>query len=385
MTNYRQVGEEVGAFIGANNPTTQQIQGLLADLLAGDELLQVMREVVSMPAFAALEGLTGSGGESIQRDDLLQDLGARYTPTVVDRVGQLVDGILDQATNRRADISSTASPGIEPQVSPGPEKRYAEPLQDLTYKFEQVLSELNELNSSIKHDKSTQAATPAHQNRRPEPQKEEEASGCLIGGTIVVIIIIVGALVGSLSPSTTSSPSNNSEEKPAIIEQPKAPDCDSVLGKLEAANVHESIRIYDRNKGDCMGSIFKKQASNLIFNKTVAYEDSKDSDKNIALSYYLKALDIAEPEPGDKIELYIANTLMSLKRYGDAISHLDSYISKNPKDPYGFNERGTAYGWLGNWEQSCTDNKRARDLGIKTVNVEGKTTSIEEYIANFCS
>ena len=95
MAKYRQVGGRLGAYIRANNPSTQQIQGLLADLLAGDELLPTMREVVSRPSFHALQKLVGSGGGAVQRDALLQELGRRYLPSVVEDVAQLLNGALD--------------------------------------------------------------------------------------------------------------------------------------------------------------------------------------------------------------------------------------------------------------------------------------------------
>ena len=96
MAKYRQVGGRLGVYIRANNPSTQQIQGLLADLLAGDELLPTMREVVAMPEFAALQGFAGSGGGVIQRDALLGELAKRYLPAVVNEVGELANGMLDQ-------------------------------------------------------------------------------------------------------------------------------------------------------------------------------------------------------------------------------------------------------------------------------------------------
>jgi len=65
MANYRQVGGELGAFIRANNPSTQQIQALLRDLLAGDELLNTMRDVVSSASFQNLQSLAGSGQGAI--------------------------------------------------------------------------------------------------------------------------------------------------------------------------------------------------------------------------------------------------------------------------------------------------------------------------------
>ena len=95
LSKYRQVGGRLGAYIRANNPSTQQIQGLLADLLADDELLPTMREVVSRPGFSAVKALAGSGDGGVQRDALLQELSARFLPAVVERVGQLINGILD--------------------------------------------------------------------------------------------------------------------------------------------------------------------------------------------------------------------------------------------------------------------------------------------------
>lgn len=96
MTIYRQVGGRLGAYIRANNPSTQQIQGFLSDLLAGDKLLPTMREVVTMTEFAVLQGLAGSGAGVVQRDALLQELAKRYLPAVVNEAGQLVNGMLDQ-------------------------------------------------------------------------------------------------------------------------------------------------------------------------------------------------------------------------------------------------------------------------------------------------
>lgn len=95
MTDYRQVGGRLGAYIRANNPTSQQIKALLGDLLAGDELLVTMRELVSRPSFAAVQFHAGRGGGSIQRDSLLQEIRRSYTPEVLTSVSELLNGLLD--------------------------------------------------------------------------------------------------------------------------------------------------------------------------------------------------------------------------------------------------------------------------------------------------
>lgn len=103
MTNYRQVGGRVGAHIRSRNPSIQQIQAVLADLLAGDSLLPTMRDVVSHPSFGQLQALAGSGGGFVQRDALLQDLKARYLPEVVHKVSEFISGMLDLSVHERSD------------------------------------------------------------------------------------------------------------------------------------------------------------------------------------------------------------------------------------------------------------------------------------------
>jgi len=95
LTDYRQVGGRLGAYIRANNPSTQQIQGLLADMLAGDELLLTMKDVVGRPSFQALQALAGCGSGTVQLNALLQELSRRYLPVVIEEVNQLLNGMLD--------------------------------------------------------------------------------------------------------------------------------------------------------------------------------------------------------------------------------------------------------------------------------------------------
>jgi hypothetical protein len=102
MASYRQIGGVLGAYIRANNPSTQQIQGLLADLLTSDELLLPMRDLVSRKCFINLQPFAGSGGGIVQRDACLQELSRSYLPIVVDQISQVINGMLDQpAQNTR--------------------------------------------------------------------------------------------------------------------------------------------------------------------------------------------------------------------------------------------------------------------------------------------
>jgi hypothetical protein len=111
MSSYRRVGARLGAYIVSKDPTTQQIQAFLSDLLAGDDLLQPMRDVVTRTHFATLQALAGTGGGSIQRDSCLQELSRSYLPMVVDRVGDFLDGMLDKPLECSFSTSQNNAPG----------------------------------------------------------------------------------------------------------------------------------------------------------------------------------------------------------------------------------------------------------------------------------
>jgi hypothetical protein len=94
MDRYSQLGESLGGYIRVNNPSTQQIQAFLGDLLANDELLLPMRDVVARPSFGALAALAGSGNGTVQRDAIVQELARSYLPAVVSNVKRVLTGML---------------------------------------------------------------------------------------------------------------------------------------------------------------------------------------------------------------------------------------------------------------------------------------------------
>lgn len=94
MRDYKDVGTKLSAYIRVNHPTTQQIQGFLGDLLADDDLLLIMKDVVARPSFSALKNLAGSGKGTIQREALLRELSRSYLPSLVDSVGVLISGMI---------------------------------------------------------------------------------------------------------------------------------------------------------------------------------------------------------------------------------------------------------------------------------------------------
>jgi len=96
MANYRQVGGELGAFIRANNPSTQQIQILLRDLLTGDQLLAVMSDLVARPNFKRISQLAGSGNGELEIKELRSEISKIYTTYACDLAVEILNGMLDR-------------------------------------------------------------------------------------------------------------------------------------------------------------------------------------------------------------------------------------------------------------------------------------------------
>ena len=170
LSKYRQVGGRLGAYIRTSNPSTQQIQGLLADLLAGDELLHTMREVVSRASFHSLQALAGSGGGAVERDALLQELANRYLPSVVDDVGQLINGLLDQPAGKTSYGSDLVDHDRNaPKINLDQEKAIAE----MRAQYEEVRQELNQLKLANEISKRADEAAARNQqtSRKPQPYR----------------------------------------------------------------------------------------------------------------------------------------------------------------------------------------------------------------------
>lgn len=102
MTSYRQVGGRLGAYIRSQKPTAPQIQGLLSDLLAGDEVLVPMRDLTQRQSFNNLIPLIGTGSGIPQRQAILAEIGNLYTRDILNYVAQILDGMLDLPASQSA-------------------------------------------------------------------------------------------------------------------------------------------------------------------------------------------------------------------------------------------------------------------------------------------
>ena len=109
MKSYRQVGGSLGSYIRNNDPSTSQIRAFLADLLIADDLLLPLSEIVARPLFSGIRNCAGTGKGVVQRDALLQEIRRSYLPSVVDKISEVFNGILDLPAKRSDEQNSTTS------------------------------------------------------------------------------------------------------------------------------------------------------------------------------------------------------------------------------------------------------------------------------------
>jgi hypothetical protein len=117
VASYREIGGRLGAYVRANNPSTQQTQSFLSDLLADDELLLPMRDLVTRQCFGSLKAFAGSGGGAVQRDACLQDLARSYLPIVVDKIRECLNGMLDQPARETNAQQNTGGTKLRSEIT----------------------------------------------------------------------------------------------------------------------------------------------------------------------------------------------------------------------------------------------------------------------------
>jgi len=247
MANYRQVGGELGAFIRANNPSTQQIQALLRDLLAGDELLNTMRDVVSSASFQNLQSLAGSGQGAIQRDALLNELSRRYLPSVIDGVSQLLNGMLDQPA---------ASTIFSPDLPNNSYKTNSRLKQDNAKEKTSKTGGENhdEIHRFISTDDEPSNVL-SRKLQRPDASDKARENQITYGSAWAGIFGALGVIIFSMALVNISK-----QEKTKSSDTENTINCERVLADIQAASLEQKIRIYKEHSWQCTGDEIKAAA-----------------------------------------------------------------------------------------------------------------------------
>lgn len=384
LANYKQVGAKLGLYIRDGNPTTEQLIALLTDLLAEDKLLPTIREVVAMPEFSPVRELVGSGTGASQRDALLQALGERYLPRVVDAVGELIDGMLDQPLRPSSYGSTGPAVVAMPPQGVMPNDSYVTALEGISEECNQALSQLDQTSVPTPQVGSKQRPLSKSQSDN-ESTSPPTAPPIAPSAWLALSIVVVAAAVGSLMTAVPSNVANQASEPGPDKDALSSADCDSKLRQVESADVQNAFRIYEESKSQCASDGYRASVAASLNGKTADFQDS-GGDDNLALGYYLKTLAVSKPKPGDVVEYNIGATLNSLERYREALPYFDRFLNLNPNDKDGFHQRGTSYSWLENWGMACMDYKKARDLGLKKLAIDGEgEVAIGDWLAKTCS
>ena len=100
MTDYSHLGQRVGQYISRTNPTTQQIQAYLSDLLIDDEILTPLRGLSMRSSFHRLLPYAGSGKGEAQLIALKAEVSELYLPEVVEKIYSFCRGLVGLSTPR---------------------------------------------------------------------------------------------------------------------------------------------------------------------------------------------------------------------------------------------------------------------------------------------
>jgi hypothetical protein len=130
--------------VRTTNPSAQQIQAFISDLLAGDELIMPLRDLVSRPCFGRLRKFAGTGSGSIELSAYVNEISRSYLPIVVAGIKEVLEGMLDLP--RIADdaiAESRASQGEDPTSASSQGK--AEPCIESRVEQEDYLKNIEDI------------------------------------------------------------------------------------------------------------------------------------------------------------------------------------------------------------------------------------------------
>jgi len=99
---YRAIGRRLADVLRQRQgqiPSPAAMRGIAADLVGEKaELLLPLKDLVNRPGFQRLISKAGSGSGSVERQALLAELEATFTPVVIRAIEELLGGFMDLPT-----------------------------------------------------------------------------------------------------------------------------------------------------------------------------------------------------------------------------------------------------------------------------------------------
>jgi hypothetical protein len=353
MNKYILIGSRLGAYIRSNNPSTPQVQALLADLLYDDDLLSPMREVVLRPSFSALIEAGGSGRGTVQRQALLQEISHLYLPKIVNEIGQLINGLLDLSesnTNTEYTKDDQITRGQANKDATTPSKPRGKVIDE--WPSTNIPGEVHNRRIETRKPLDIPSKTNSHQTPRNRTGNNQTAILLLIGAASAFTFIGL-------------------QQNPKIVQPAQIPNSTQATSNYptKEANAQE-VQPREEPKEDC-GAI----VSNLS-----------------ALEIGSSAFELFISADGARCSKQIAShldersfNLHRSSRWSEALSASNAAINLDQGNSSYYYLRGNIKTHLDDFNGACADFRRAEALGFTSaLMADGSRKSIQESIRNAC-
>ena len=401
----RSLGSQLGEYVHhktGNASSPASLQGVVADLAADMPDLQApLRDLVSRQSFGALLPHARSGGGSIQRDALIQEISRVYHPDVLVQVEEVLNGFLDSSGGIATSIPQSQAPA----QSDKPIETYLE--------------------STERISAPSKLSSQPSQSRIGENQAAPSARRLLLAALSVgaVALAATGLYFGlnpsascpgiadrlePLSTDTIEFKKLIADHKTACAGDPRFLIQEAILRNSEG-QTQQALKLVDQAiKIDPKNSEAFKWRGTFYFNL---------SDYNKALTAYNRSLEL-DPNSSSAAKSK-GDTLSWLNRSGEAITSYSEAIRLDPSDAAAFRERGreksfilkqhaagladlnkaiqidssdryayqaraVAKTWLDDFTGACVDIKKAKQLGLNEV-PGGSKVPIDKQIAEVCT
>lgn len=401
----RSLGSQLGEYVHhktGNASSPASLQGVVADLAADMPDLQApLRDLVSRQSFGALLPHARSGGGSIQRDALIQEISRVYHPDVLVQVEEVLNGFLDSSGGIATSIPQSQAPA----QSDKPIETYIE--------------------STERISAPSKLSSQPSQSRIGENQAAPSAMRLLLAALSVgAVALSATGLYYGFNPSASCSEiadkleplsSDTSEFKKLIADHKMACAGDSRFliqeailrnsdGQTQQALqlVDQAIKIDPVNssafwwQGHFYYMLSDYNKSLIAFSRSLEL-DPKNSDaaegkgeslsalsrSDDAISSYSEAIKL-DPSNASSFRLRGIEKGLVLKKYGAGLADLNKAIQGDDSDQYAYHARAVTKTWLDDFTGACNDIKKAKQLGLKEVPGESKVP-IDKQIAEICT
>jgi hypothetical protein len=429
------IGRQLAQFVrqsGGRASESGVLQGVIADLAAGQlELFAPLRDLVGRQSFQALLPHALSGGGTIQRDALIQEISGVYHPDMLVSIEQVLNGFLGSSGGVAVSLNRSEFPSRTSSETLLDEKQSTDHAQPSTT---QSASSLEVSSVSPTGQPSAIASTnltPSNGAVQRRGQNVANLSPLFHAGLLgvgMVVLIGVIALVNDnirryngksceqiaeeLAPLSVDDPkfrpliesnkSKCSDNSQFLVQEAILADDDN--RKQEALNlIAKAIRLNPSDgdaffwQGDFYHGVMDYRKALNSYERSIELDPSSEAHfrKGVVMSHL--DLPLSEVEAAYSRAIAIdsrpsyffrerARVRLDLKKYQASLADAEQAIKLDPNDADSYQVRAYAKTWLDDFQGACADIKLAKQKGLKTI-VENsrREIPIDKKITEICS